>query len=115
MEQHLKFAEFLADIMDRKFRIGNFRFGLDPVIGALPGVGDLVTFSISFYLVWIGIRLRLPQEKIAMMIGNITIDFLIGLIPLLGDFIDVVYKANSRNLAIIKRYARKNVVEGQIT
>lgn len=113
MEKHLKMARFLTDLLENKFGIGGLRFGFDPIIGAIPGFGDVITAIMSFYLVWIGVQMRLPQEKIVEMIGNIMLDFLIGIIPFIGDFADFVYRSNSKNLNILETFA-KSVVEGEV-
>lgn len=113
MEPHIKIARTLTDLLENKFGIGKFRIGLDPIIGLIPGVGDMVTLGISSYIVWIGVQLKLPQEKIIEMVGNVIVDFLIGLFPLIGDFSDVLYRANSKNMKIIEQYTNK-FVEGEI-
>lgn len=98
---HLKVAEALTDLLENRFALFGFRFGLDAVIGLIPWIGDVVTTILSIYLVWIGIRMRLPEEKITRMIGNVVFDFLIGLIPVAGDLADIVFRANTRNLQIL--------------
>lgn len=113
MENHLKTARLLTDLLENKFGIGRFRFGFDPIISAIPGFGDLVTAVLSFYLVWIGMQMRLPQDKIVEMVGNIVMDFLIGLFPVLGDMTDFVFKSNSRNMRILEEYNR-NIINGQV-
>ena len=59
---------------------------------------------LSFYLVWIAYQLKIPQDKINEMIGNVVVDFVIGLIPFLGAVGDVFFKANTKNLKILKKY-----------
>lgn len=112
MKSHLRFAVFLVHLLDNKFRIFNFRFGIDPLLGLIPGFGDAASLLLSFYLVWIGTQLKLPRNRINKMFLNIMLDFLFGLIPLAGDAIDFVYKANSRNLRIIREYS-DSVIEGE--
>ena len=79
------------------------RIGLDPIIGLVPGIGDAVSFFVSFYVVERLARLGLPWHARTRMYGNITIDAVVGLVPVLGDVIDVVFRANRRNLAIARR------------
>lgn len=114
MEKHLRAAEVLTKLLEKQFGIGRFRFGLDPLLGLLPGLGDVIALLISLYLVWIGIKMRIPDKHIARMVRNVMFDFLIGLIPFFGDLSDFVYKANSRNLKILHEYKDKVIVEAEI-
>ena len=70
----------------------------------MPGIGDLVTTAMSTYLIWEARRLGLPRWKIARMIGNVAFDGVIGVVPVLGDAIDVLFKANRRNMRIIREH-----------
>jgi hypothetical protein len=115
MNPHLKTARFLADLLDNKFEIAGFHFGLDPIIGLIPFVGDLVTTIFSFYIVWIGMQMKLPPDKISQMIANVVFDFLLDFIPVIGQAADFVWKANSKNMEILEDFAKKgNVHEGQV-
>jgi hypothetical protein len=102
LKTHLRTANFIANLMDQQFRIFNYRFGLDPILGLIPGIGDLVAVFVSTYIVWIGIQMKLPRRKIYRMIGNVLLDFIIGAIPLVGDVGDFVIKANTKNIKILK-------------
>ena len=113
MEHHIRAATFLTELLDNKFSFMGVRFGLDPILDLFPIVGDLLAAGVSFYLVWIGYRIHVPENKIHEMIGNVIFDFIIGLIPFLGTVGDVFYKANSKNLKIIKTYYTP-AVEGEI-
>lgn len=114
MNIHLKLATTLTKVMDNQFGVGKFRFGLDPVLGLFPGFGDIIALMLSLYIVWIGMAMRLPEDKIGTMIKNVIVDFLIGLLPVIGDLSDVVYKANSKNLRIIHDHIGGTVVEGEL-
>ena len=113
MEQHIKFAKVLTDLLENKFSIGKFKFGLDPILGLIPGFGDIFTTILSLYLVWIGIQIHLPQEKIIEMVKNVVLDFLIGIFPLIGDLTDVLFKANTKNMSILEKY-HANIIDGDI-
>lgn len=104
MRQHLINARRITNLLDRKFKIGPWRFGLDPIFGLLPGIGDSVPALLSAYLVWIGWKADLPTPKLVHMIINIGLDFAIGSIPILGDILDFGFKANVRNLDILERH-----------
>ena len=81
-----------------------FRIGLDPLLGLIPGVGDLAGAALSGYIVTIAARLGAPPSVLARMLGNVAVDMLIGAIPGVGDLFDFGWKANTRNLALIERY-----------
>ncbi len=104
MNKRLIFAENLVHLLENQFQIFGFKFGIDPLLGLVPGLGDLVAYGLSFYLVWLAYDLGLPKLKIGQMILNITIDFAVGLYPVLGDIADFAIKPNSRNLQIIKEF-----------
>ncbi len=114
MQAHLKTAEVFAKLLDNQFSIGKFRFGLDPILGLFWGAGDIVGALLSCYMIWIAIQMKIPSSAIAQMLGNIALDFLIGLVPVLGQATDFVFKANSKNMEILRKYAKSTVVEGHV-
>ena len=111
---HLHIATILTRLMDEQFRIGKLKFGLDPILGIIPGLGDFVSLLLSSYIVFIALLVGLPSDKVSKMIANVVMDFLIGLVPVVGDVADVFYKANKKNLAIIHEHLGTNVVEGKL-
>lgn len=98
----------LADLLDSRFRIPvvGWRFGLDSVIGLIPGVGDVVTLGPMSYILWQGRRLGVSNRTLTKMAANVGIDFVVGSIPVLGDLFDVGFKANRRNIELLKRDLR---------
>lgn len=114
MRKHLKIAEFLTNLLDTQFSVIGVRFGIDPLLGLLPGIGDLISFVVSLYLIWIAQHLKVPSDKIAKMIQNIVIDLAIGFIPIIGDLSDVVYRANSKNFKILQAHIPPDIIEGEI-
>jgi hypothetical protein len=113
MEQHLRVAEAITELLENRFSVLGYRFGLDPLLGFIPWLGDIVSLILSLYLIWIGIRMRLPEEKIQLMLRNLLFDFILGVIPFVGDIGDFFFKANSKNLHILKAHAPQ-VVEARI-
>lgn len=91
-----------SKLMDSQFRIPgtNFRFGIDPIIGLFPVLGDLIDFVISAYLLLAMRKNGASGRVVAKMCLNITIDGIVGAIPILGNIFDVFYKANRRNLIL---------------
>jgi len=104
--KELKSVELIAWLMDSRFKIPGtrFRFGLDPLIGLIPGLGDFTGFLISGYMMLICARNGASGFVLARMTFNIFIDALIGAIPLIGDLFDFAYKANDRNLKLMQQH-----------
>lgn len=101
----------LTKTMDTRFTIPgtSFSFGLDPILGLIPGAGDVLTFAISGFLVLLMARHKVKGQVLLLMLLNIGIDFLIGAIPVIGWIADFRLKANSRNLKLLE----KHYVEGK--
>lgn len=114
MEHHVTLAATFAKLLDEQFGVGKFRFGLDPILGLIPGFGDALSMLLSFYIVWIGKEMHIPKKDLGEMIQNVLFDFVIGIIPIVGDIGDIAFKANTKNVAILRRHLRKNVVEGEV-
>jgi len=98
--------EFLARLLDSQFKIPgtNIRFGLDAIIGLVPGIGDLSTFTVSSYMIVVMARNGVSGYVLARMVLNILIDTIIGSIPLIGDLFDVAFKANLKNMRLLKEH-----------
>jgi Domain of unknown function (DUF4112) len=96
-----------ARIFDSAFRIPGTRitFGIDPILGLVPGIGDLASPVFSLFMLWHGARLRVPKVVLARMVLNVLIDAGIGAIPVLGDVFDFAWKANEWNLALLETHA----------
>ncbi|SHE86274.1 protein of unknown function [Cnuella takakiae] len=96
----------LAKLMDAQFSIPGtqFRFGLDGILGLIPGVGDLGTFAVSGYMLMIMAQNGASGFVLARMTLNILLDTLIGSIPLIGDLFDFAFKANTRNLRLMEEH-----------
>jgi hypothetical protein len=105
-EEEIRRLENLADWMDSRFRLPgtNIRFGLDSLLGLIPGLGDGVLALPSAYVVLAAHRLGVSPLVLARMAGNVGIDMVIGAIPVLGDLFDVGFKANRRNVALLRRH-----------
>jgi hypothetical protein len=102
----LKNTDTLARWMDSRFRIPgtDIRFGLDSVIGLIPGVGDLSTFAVSGYLIWLMAQNGASGNVLARMVINVLFDSLLGSIPLIGDLFDVAFKANNKNMRLMQKH-----------
>lgn len=103
-DTRLKRLDKLADLLDDSIRIPviGYRIGYDAVIGLIPGLGDAASLLMSTYIVVEAARFHLPKSTVMRMIANVGIEAIIGAVPLLGDVFDAVYKANLRNLRLLK-------------
>lgn len=98
-------VEAVARWMDYAFVLpGGFRFGLSGIIGLIPGLGDIIDALISLYIVHRAIQLGVPRVAIARMVVNVAIEGIAGSLPFVGDFVDIVFKANRRNYQILRSH-----------
>jgi hypothetical protein len=95
--------ERLVSLLDDRFSLGGFRFGLDGLVGLVPGVGDGLGLLASAYVVLEAARLGAPRAVLLRMAVNLLLDFLVGAVPVLGDLFDFAFKANRRNLELLRR------------
>jgi uncharacterized protein DUF4112 len=95
-------------LLDSAFRVPGTRltFGLDPLLGLVPGLGDVTTPLFAALVLLHAVRLRIPRVVQVRMLINAAIDFAVGAIPIAGDVFDLGWKANVRNLALLERHAR---------
>ncbi|MBU2534439.1 MAG: DUF4112 domain-containing protein [Alphaproteobacteria bacterium] len=104
LEAELASLEGIAEWLDSKFAIPGtgIRFGLDSIVGLIPGIGDTAALLPAGHIILTGRRLGASNLVTAQMIANVGIDWLVGLVPLLGDVLDVGFKANQRNVALLR-------------
>ena len=97
----------LSRWMDGLFRIPGtgWRFGLDALVGLVPGLGDALTTGVSFYVLAAGVRYRVPKVTLLRMGANVAIDYVLGSVPLVGDLFDAAWKSNQMNLELLRERA----------
>ena len=102
----LKNIDRLAKLMDAQFKLPgtNYRFGLDGLLGLIPGAGDLSTLAVSGYMISIMAKNGASGYVIARMVVNVLIDALLGSIPFIGDLFDFVFKANNKNVKLMREH-----------
>jgi len=107
--QRIARLDWLATLLDTVLVIPgtNVRFGLDALIGLFPGIGDAITTVLSLFIVHEAHQLGAPGHLIARMLGNVAIDGMVGAIPVVGDAFDVVWRANVRNMRLLREWLER--------
>lgn len=107
--------ERLSWVMDDLIKIPglNWRFGLDALVGLIPGFGDTATSLVSFYILVSAVRYRVPKITLLRMGINIAIDYLVGSVPVVGDVFDAWWKSNQMNVALVSERATVSASEAR--
>ena len=110
----IKWLDTVSSFLDNQFRIPGTetRFGLDFIIGLIPGAGDIASFGISSVLVLTMVRYGASGRVILQMLWNIILDTTVGAIPILGDIFDLYYKSNRRNFELLKKHYGDGAYQG---
>ncbi len=114
LHPRLKNLDRLARVMDSSFHIPGtkIRFGMDAIIGLIPGVGDFLSFLISAYILSTATKLGASNYVMARMTLNSGIDAIIGSIPLVGDIFDIGFKANQKNIRLLQQHYQEGKHKG---
>ena len=114
--QELAWIDNLTDLLDARFRIPftNTRFGIDFLIGLVPYAGDVISFGLSGGLLIAMARHGVSSWILLRMLWNVFLDATIGSIPILGDLFDLKYRANMRNLDLLKAHYKKGGEKGNV-
>jgi hypothetical protein len=113
----LQWVQRISNLMDEKFRFPgtNFRFGLDPLLNLIPVAGDLSGFLISAVLVITMAQHGASRKLIILMTLNILLDLTIGAIPIIGQVFDFFFKANKRNIRLLRDHYERGKYQGRGT
>jgi hypothetical protein len=105
-EERVARLDALATLLDTAFILPgtNVRFGFDALIGLVPGIGDAITTAISLYIVHEARQLGAPAHLILRMLANVVVDGFVGAVPLVGDAFDVLWRANRRNVRLLREW-----------
>ena len=108
-EQRVARLEALAKLLDVAFVVPgtNIRYGIDGLIGLVPVVGDIITTAISLWLVREAKALGAPWHVTSRMLGNVALDGVVGIVPFVGDAFDVMFRANIRNMKLLRKWLDK--------
>lgn len=102
--------DMLSHILDDFLRIPgtNIRFGLDGIVGLIPGIGDVLGAMASWIIILAAWLRGVPKITLARMLANVAVETIIGSVPILGDAFDIAWKANRRNFALLQRSTNSN-------
>lgn len=98
--------DMLSKLFDTAFTLpgSNVRFGVEALMRLVPGIGDAAASALSCYLLYEAHRLEVPHQVFARLVANVAIEGIVGAVPVLGDLFDVGFRANRRNVAILKEH-----------
>ncbi|KAA5539552.1 DUF4112 domain-containing protein [Adhaeribacter rhizoryzae] len=113
-DERLRWIEMVSRFMDSQFRLPgtNFRFGLDPILSFIPFGGSAASFAVSAGLLVTMFKYGVSRKVLIMMLGNLVLDALIGSIPVIGTLFDFVYKANQRNVSLLRKHYQAGKYQG---
>jgi hypothetical protein len=113
----IEWLETLSNWMDSKFRLPGteIRFGLDPLIGLIPYAGEVTTFIISSALVLSMAKYGVSRKVVVLMVLNVLLDAFIGSIPVIGNIFDFTYRANQKNIRLLKKHYHEGKYQGSGT
>ncbi len=107
-DQDVQRLQKLARLLDSAFPIaGNFRIGVDGIIGLIPGVGDVVGAALSTYMIIKAAQMGASTFNLIRMMSNVLVESIVGVIPFLGDLFDVAFRANERNVRLLQKQLDK--------
>jgi hypothetical protein len=101
---HVSAVRTLSRLLDTRFVIPgtNIHFGLDAILGLVPGIGDAISAAIGTYIIVAAQQSGVPKAVLARMLANLGLDTVVGSVPILGTIFDVAFKANARNAALLE-------------
>lgn len=112
IKKDFDWVERISTLLDNKYHAFGFRFGLDPLLNFIPILGQFLTFSTSILLVIMMFRNGISSKAAVKMMLNVITDAILGSIPLLGNVIDFIFKANHRNIKLLKEYYYEDKHQG---
>jgi len=106
----------LSNILDNAIRVPgtSIGIGIDPILGLIPGGGDILGGILSAYIVFQAFKLGVPRETLTRMVSNIALETLTGTVPVFGDIFDVAWKANVKNVEILETHINSSAVSQKV-
>lgn len=115
LQTDLRRAQQIARLLDSQFEVAGVKFGLEAFLGLIPVVGDTVGALAGLYPIWVANRHKLGKAVQAKMAANLALEWTGGLLPWVGDFFDVAFKANLRNVKLLEAEIRRRRASGATT
>ena len=100
--------------MDLRFHVLGIRFGIDPILDIIPGVGNILAALTSCYLFWVAYRVKVPRGVYFRMLWNISADYIFGVVPYIGIVLDIFFRANVKNFSLIEKYFDPDILVGEV-
>jgi hypothetical protein len=115
LEHRLERLRRVGWVLDSSFRVPGtgIRFGVDSIVGLVPGLGDLIGGALSLYIIAESARLGVPRSLLLRMGWNVAVDTFVGEVPILGDLFDVAWKSNMRNIALLEEHLRQPIASAR--
>jgi len=116
-DPRFRWLETVSTFMDNQFRLPgtNFRFGLDPILSFIPFAGSAASFAISAGLLLTMMKHGVSRKVVILMLGNLVLDAIVGSIPIIGNIFDFTFKANQRNVNLLKKHYQEGKYTGSGT
>lgn len=112
VSRRLERMRAFSRLLDTAFQLpGGFRIGIDPLIGLVPGIGDVIATGLSIWLIYDAARLGIRKRILALMTFNVIVEAAVGVFPIVGDIFDAVWKANVRNMRLVEKDYRPAMKE----
>jgi hypothetical protein len=113
-DDRLRWVEMVSRLMDNQFQVPgtNYRFGLDPILGLIPFGGSVASFAVSAGLLLTMVKHGVSRKVWIMMLGNLALDAIFGSIPILGTIFDFAFKANQRNVSLLRKHYQQGKYQG---
>jgi hypothetical protein len=106
LRARLERLDWLANLLDVAFVVPGtpIRFGVEAILRLVPGIGDAAASALSVYVLYEASRLGIPKLLLARMVANVVVEGVAGAVPIAGDLFDVAWRANRRNVALLREY-----------
>ncbi len=114
INNHIERAKRLSVLLDNKFKILGFNFGIDPILDFIPGIGSIIGGITSAYIFWIALQIKVPTVIYFRMGFNILLDTILGEIPIVGAIFDAFYKSNIKNLKLLEPYVNTPIIDAEL-
>lgn len=111
VQEEIEQFDKLTNLLDTKFKVFGVQFGVEPLIGMFPVLGDVFAALMGLYALVHAFRLELPTLAKLAIVRNVLVDMGLGAIPIVGDVFDFFFRSNRKNFAIVEKHLRRKAKE----